>query len=239
MTWTQPFSSQVDDGDVAFVIRAMFSPHALVAEKKKFNRQGILYAIDPVVNLATVNYILHGLQRYGFDKKDHKYWNTLWIALGIDQHFSGHPMYSGGGNASFSEAMKETNDALKTLDNEENRTSEKAMDRFFLTLKLRSMRRKLVNYLVKHVIKPFGIPRGSEKQGVYAHYFLCNQFMDVFLLTSACLCMHPIFYVISLWMYFCSSLTLCVCAVCVCRRSAPGQQCPCAMASGFRHCPGG
>ena len=27
------------------------------------------------------------------------------------------------------------------------------------------MRRKLVDYLVKHVIKPFGIPRGSEKQG--------------------------------------------------------------------------
>jgi len=29
---------------------------------------GILHAIDPIVNLATVNYILHGLQRYGFDK---------------------------------------------------------------------------------------------------------------------------------------------------------------------------
>lgn len=81
---------QVDDGDVAFVIRAMFSPFELVSEKKKYNRQGILYAIDPVVNLATVNYILHGLQRYGFDKGDHKWWNTLWIALGIDEHFSGH-----------------------------------------------------------------------------------------------------------------------------------------------------
>jgi hypothetical protein len=29
---------------------------------------GILHAIDPIVNLATVNYILHGLQRYGVDK---------------------------------------------------------------------------------------------------------------------------------------------------------------------------
>ena len=85
---------QVDDGDVAFVIRAMFSPFELVAEKKKFNRQGILYHIDPVVNLATVNYILHGLQRYGFDKSDHKWWNTLWVALGIDHYFSGNPLYS-------------------------------------------------------------------------------------------------------------------------------------------------
>ena len=46
----------------------MFSPFELVNEKKKYNRQGVLYAIDPVVNLATVNYILHGLQRFGFDK---------------------------------------------------------------------------------------------------------------------------------------------------------------------------
>ena len=71
------------------MIRAMFSPFELVAEKKKYNRQGILHAIDPVVNLATVNYILHGLQRFGFDKTDHKFWHTLWIALGIDHHFSG------------------------------------------------------------------------------------------------------------------------------------------------------
>lgn len=71
----------------------MFSPFELVNDKKKFNRQGILYAIDPVVNLATVNYMLHGLQRYGFDKNVHKTWNTIWIALGIDQHFSGDRNY--------------------------------------------------------------------------------------------------------------------------------------------------
>ena len=136
----------------------------MVAQKKRFNRQGILFAIDPVVNLATVNYILHGLQRYGFDKRDHKFWNTLWIALGVDDHFSGHPQYSASGSR-FSDVMKETNDALKASDDDQQRTSQTAMDRFFLTLKMRSMRRKLVDYLVKHVIKPFGIPRGSEKQG--------------------------------------------------------------------------
>ena len=32
-------SHQVDDGDVAFVIRAMFSPYELVADKKRYNRQ--------------------------------------------------------------------------------------------------------------------------------------------------------------------------------------------------------
>jgi len=34
-------SHQVDDGDVAFVIRAMFSPFELVSEKRKFNQQGV------------------------------------------------------------------------------------------------------------------------------------------------------------------------------------------------------
>ena len=63
------------------------------------------------------------------------------------------------------QVMKETNDALKKVDSEVSRDSDRAMTRFFLTLKLRSMRRKLVDYLIKHVIKPFGIPRGSEKQG--------------------------------------------------------------------------
>ena len=50
-------------------------------------------------------------------------------------------------------------------DNMEKRTAEKSMMRFYLTLKMRTLRRELVDYLVKHVIKPFGIPRGSEKQG--------------------------------------------------------------------------
>jgi hypothetical protein len=38
-------SHQVDDGDVAFVIRAMFSPFELVSEKRKFNRQGVCVCV--------------------------------------------------------------------------------------------------------------------------------------------------------------------------------------------------
>lgn len=157
-------SHQVDDGDVGFVIRAMFSPYELVAEKKKYNRQGVLWQIDPVVNLATVNYILHGLQRFGFDKGDHKWWNTLWIALGIDQHFEKQFARK------FSDEMLETQRELNRhcdgdADMKTKRTPQQSMNRFYYTLKMRTLRRKLVDYLVKHVIKPFGIPRGSEKQG--------------------------------------------------------------------------
>ena len=169
---------QVDDGDIAFVIRAMFSPYELVAEKKKYNRQGILYAIDPVVNLATVNYILHGLQRYGFDKNDHKWWHTMWIALGIDEHFSGlKQLYD---NRTFSAEMFATQKLLVEISgsNDKVRTPAVALKRLYLTLKLRVMRRKLVDYLMKNVIKPFGIPRGSEKQG--------ERTMDHFWITVTC-----------------------------------------------------
>ena len=76
---------QVDDGDVAFVVRCMFSAHELVANKKSFARQGVFFAIDPLINLATVNYLLHGLQRYGWDDQE-KDWHTLYVALGIKDY---------------------------------------------------------------------------------------------------------------------------------------------------------
>jgi hypothetical protein len=157
-----PLSHQVDDGDVAFVIRAMFSPYELVSEKKKFNRQGILFAIDPVVNLATVNYMLHGLQRYGFDKVNHKSWNTLWIALGIDQHFSGEGNFD---RSPFSEEMLDAQAKLEECNKLRTRDHKQALERLYYVLRMRVLRRKLADYLLKHVIKPFGVPRGSEKQG--------------------------------------------------------------------------
>lgn len=160
-------SHQVDDGDVAFVIRAMFSPYELVADKRRYNKQGRLYQVDPIVNLATVNYILHGLQRYGFDKVDHKCWNTLWIALGVDEHFGGTGNYDG---RRFSEEMLETQREMEDANRKRSAINPEeglafSMHHFRCTLKMRVMRRKLVDFLVKHVIKPFGIPRGSEKQG--------------------------------------------------------------------------
>ena len=140
----------------------MFSPFQLVEEKKKFNRQGVLHAIDPVVNLATVNYILHGLQRFGFDSDNHKTWNTLWIALGIDEHFAGKNAFV---TRKLSQEMTETQKNIEVYSDMQKREWRETMKRFYYTLKMRVLRRKLVDYLVKHVIKPFGIPRGSEKQG--------------------------------------------------------------------------
>ena len=114
---------QVDDGDVAFVVRCMFSAYEMVANKHRYKRQGVLFAIDPLINLTTVNYLLHGLQRYGWDKRE-QHWHTLWVALGIAEYEPGWAV------------------ELST-----------------------SQRKELVTYLVQNVIKPFGVPRGSERQG--------------------------------------------------------------------------
>lgn len=54
---------------------------------------------------------------------------------------------------------------MLTKDEKTKRSPQEALRRLYLILKMRAMRRKLVDYLIKHVIKPFGIPRGSEKQG--------------------------------------------------------------------------
>lgn len=146
---------QVDDGDVAFVIRAMFSPYELVEDKNKYSRQGVLYAIDPVVNLATVNYILHGLQRYGFDRNGAKNWNSLWVALGIDTHFGKH----------LGVAMQKCEADLVALNSAQPRTKKDVLSRYTHCMSMGHMRRMVASYIIGHVIKPFGVPRGSEKQG--------------------------------------------------------------------------
>lgn len=119
----------------------------MVEDKKKFARQGVLFAIDPVINLATVNYLLHGLQRYGYNK-DETDWHTLWVALGIDEYFG-------------QDMKNEMTEADEELMKNEIENSGKTGN----AIQMRILRRRLVDYLVKNVIKPFGVPRGSEKQG--------------------------------------------------------------------------
>ena len=152
-------SHQVDDGDIAFVIRAMFSPYELVEEKKKYNRQGILYAVDPVVNMATVNYMLHGLQRFGFDKK-HVSWHTLWQALGIDHHFSNRFF-----GRTLSAALQDCENDLAKLQASSEKDKNISQKKLIMMCIIRRLRKELVEHLIKDVIRPFGVPTGSERQG--------------------------------------------------------------------------
>lgn len=149
---TFQLTHQVDDGDVAFVIRAMYTPHNIVENKGRYARQGILHAVDPVCNLATVNYILHGIQRYGFDPKN-VHWNTLWVALGLETQFEGYKAKNNG--RSLSALMKEATEAIE--------------NNGYLTLSyyaiIRECRKIIAEHLIKNVIRPFGVAKGSEKQG--------------------------------------------------------------------------
>ena len=140
---------QVQEGDIAFVIRAMFSPYEIVSDKGRYARQGMLYAIDPIVNLATLNYLLHGLQRYGY-KPSEKNWNTLWIALGLEVHFKNFKQHE-----SLSKTMKGLNDTIDSMV-----VCDQAS-----CVEMKQCRHTLAKHIIKHVITPFGVPRGSDKQG--------------------------------------------------------------------------
>lgn len=148
---------QVDDGDISFVIRAMFSPFNLVDSKQRLNRQGMLYAVDPVVNLATLNYILHGLQRYGYevpagqnnsdDRHTRAPWRTLWMAMNLDSYFS----------SNFQKKLY--------VQSRSNVSQSDGSDNSNKSLAIRAMRYSIAEHVIRHCITPFGVPRGSEKQG--------------------------------------------------------------------------
>jgi hypothetical protein len=58
ITLTHP----VDDGDLAFVLRFRNNIDEYRPNQKYFVRQGLARAVDTIVNLPTINYILRGLQ---------------------------------------------------------------------------------------------------------------------------------------------------------------------------------
>jgi hypothetical protein len=55
-------SHSVDDGDVAFTIRMVHDMGKRMKDYNFFSKQNITRAVDPIINLPTVNYILRGLQ---------------------------------------------------------------------------------------------------------------------------------------------------------------------------------
>lgn len=124
--------------------------------KQRLNRQGMLYAVDPVINLQTLNYLLHGLQRYGPrvpgnpHTEEHKrrvQWRTLWISLGLNEYF----------DDDFQSRMFK-NASLIACSDDENTIGHS-------TLELRELRFLVAKHIVQNCITPFGVPRGSEKQG--------------------------------------------------------------------------
>jgi len=120
----------VDDGDIAFVLRLNRNSVFCTGTKSgDMRRMGLGTAVDPLINLPTLNYILSGLQ-LGLPTVDgaagkHDMWLELFHNL---EPFR----FPGGKHRSF-----QTNPV--TLDD--------------------------VVQFVRHCVRPFGVARGSEKQG--------------------------------------------------------------------------
>jgi hypothetical protein len=76
-------SHGVDDGDVSFTIR-VHRAASTIDRMHTFERMELSHTVDPQINLATVNYLLAGIQRY---------WNqperTKWQQFMVDTDFLG------------------------------------------------------------------------------------------------------------------------------------------------------
>lgn len=116
----------VDDGDIAFVLRLNRDSMFCTGTKNgDMRRMGLGTAVDPLINLPTLNYILSGLQIGLRDTAKGNLWHELFNNL--------DPFRFPGTRE------RDFRDAPVTLDD-------------------------VVNF-IRHCIKPFGVARGSEKQG--------------------------------------------------------------------------
>jgi hypothetical protein len=119
-------SHPVDDGDLAFTLRLDRNSLFCTGVRSGSRRAATGTAIDPLINLATVNYILAGVQMEAFTNP--ALGTSLWRELlqNLDPR-------------RFGELTKGGEPCVVSLDD--------------------------IIHIVKHCIRPFGIVRGSEKQG--------------------------------------------------------------------------
>lgn len=123
-------SHPVDDGDLAFVLRLDRSSVFCTGLKNgDMRRAGLGTAIDPLINLCTLNYILSGLQ-LGIDGNPGQ--GNLWTELfyNLDKQWFGKP--TGMDSRDYEKRPIGLDDVI---------------------------------HVVRDCIRPFGITRGSEKQG--------------------------------------------------------------------------
>lgn len=128
-------SHPVDDGDLAFTLRLDRNSLFCTGLKNgNMRRAGLGNAIDPLINLATVNYILSGVQ------------------CGIPTT----PSVGGGDGGNL------WTELLFNLDRTRfgKRMGMNSRDYYENPLSLSD-----IVHIVRHCIRPFGIARGSEKQG--------------------------------------------------------------------------
>ena len=158
-------SHAIDDSDLAFVMRLNRQSIFCTGTKVASRRTGLGTVIDPFVNLATLNYLLAGIQHMpAVPDKKNLWWELLfnldpnyWPELGK------HRNYLRRAEEDMSEDKKKMTDE-ELFDHYRKEGSVTQSDEAHkgnaepLTLS------DLVHF-VKKCVRPFGIVRGSEKQG--------------------------------------------------------------------------
>ena len=122
-------SHPIDDGDIAFVLRLNRNSMFCTGLKNgSMRRAGLGTAVDPFINLCTLNYILSGMQ-LGVTNDA----SNLWVELlqNLDEARFGK---QGGAGRNYADAANPVN-----LND--------------------------IVHVIRHCIRPFGVTRGSEKQG--------------------------------------------------------------------------
>jgi hypothetical protein len=120
-------SHPIDDGDIAFVLRLdRNSMFCTGLKSSAMKRAGLGTAIDPFINLCTLNYVLSGLQLAVTNAGD-----NLWTELAgnLDKPRFGR---QGGAGRDYDADPINLGDVV---------------------------------HVIRHCIRPFGVTRGSEKQG--------------------------------------------------------------------------
>ena len=122
-------SHPIDDGDIAFVLRLDRSSMFCTGLRNgSMRRAGLGTAIDPFINLCTLNYILSGAQ-LAVNNEPQNLWTELLSNLDKDRFGR-----QGGAGRDYADGQ----DPINLGD---------------------------VIHIIRHCIRPFGVTRGSEKQG--------------------------------------------------------------------------
>ena len=158
-------SHAVDDSDLAFAMRLNRKSIFCTGTRVASNRSGLGTVIDPLVNLATLNYMLAGIQYMpAAPDKNNLWWELL---FNMDPERWPEP----GKGREYLPKQRDPNEgvnpAYRNLSNSEFRIvmmGDHDIERI-IPKKIRPIMFSDLIHFVRKCVRPFGIVRGSEKQG--------------------------------------------------------------------------
>jgi hypothetical protein len=156
-----PLSHAVDDSDLAFVMRLNRNSIFCTGTRTGTRRNTkIGTTVDPMINLATLNYLLAGLQ---LGRPDDRQEENLWWEFLYNLDPARWPKEGRNYSVEFEEVTINL-DSDESLPADLARIIAKYHGDYSVPVHSPFTLDDII-HVIKHCIKPFGIVRGSEKQG--------------------------------------------------------------------------